>query len=163
MNVQKVFISSLLEKKLLNIDIDFVQGENNMFTKWSLLDDDCAQYMRNDGTLYEMIQYIWLDTTEEDRANGTHEYVICKTEVDVLDLSDDDVLCAIRSYGYTIVSLLQEYGDAAMDMIAECYMEEELFRDCNILCDADSKEEAEQKVLKYVRGVWKFEDINGSI
>lgn len=36
-----------------------------MFGKLSLMDNDCAQYMRKDGTKYEMIQYIWLDTTEE--------------------------------------------------------------------------------------------------
>lgn len=128
-----------------------------MFGKWSLMDDDCAQYMRKDGTKYEMIQYIWLDTTEEDRAQGRHEYVICKTELDVNDLSDDDVLCALSSYGYSIVSLLEQYGDAALDMIAECYMEEEIMRDCNIIATADSKEEAERKVLKYVRGVWRFD------
>lgn len=128
-----------------------------MFTKWSLMDSDCMQYMRHDGTLYEMIQYIWLDTTEEDRAKGLHEYVICKAEVDVLDLEDEDVLCAISSYGYTIISLLQEYGDAALDMIAECYLEEIIGRDYNILCTADSKEGAERKVMKYVRGVWSFD------
>lgn len=121
-----------------------------MFTKWSLMDSDCMQYMRHDGTLYEMIQYIWLDTTEEDRAKGLHEYVICKAEVDVLDLDDEDVLCAISSYGYTIISLLQEYGDAALDMIAECYLEEIIGRDYNILCTADSKEDAERKVMKYM-------------
>lgn len=128
-----------------------------MFTKWSLIDSDCAQYMRNDGTLYEMIQYIWLDTTEEDRALGLHEYVICKAEVDVLDLSDDDVLCAINSHGYTIVSLLQEYGDAAIDMIAECYLEDIIGYDWNVLCAADSKEEAERIVGEYVRGERKFD------
>ena len=128
-----------------------------MFTKWSLMDRDCMQYMRHDGTLYEMIQYIWLDTTEEDRAKGLHEYVICKAEVDVLDLGDEDVLCSISSYGYTIISLLQEYGDAALDMIAECYLEDNIGRDCNILCTADSKADAERKVMKYVRGVWRFD------
>ena len=127
-----------------------------MFGKWYSTDNDCAQYMRKDETLYEMIQYIWLDTTEEDKANGLHEYVICKTELDVMDLSDEDVLCAISTYGFTIISLLSEYGESAIDMIAECWMEEEIARDCNILCTADSKEEAERKVLKYVRGLWKF-------
>lgn len=128
-----------------------------MFTKWSLMDRDCMQYMRHDGTLYEMIQYIWLDTTEEDRAKGLHEYVICKAEVDVLDLGDEDVLCSISSYGYTIISLLSEYGDAALDMIAECYLEDNIGRDYNILCTADSKADAERKVMKYVRGVWRFD------
>lgn len=128
-----------------------------MFTKWSLMDSDCAQYMRHDGTVYEMIQYVWLDTTEEDKAQGRHEYVICKAEVDVLDLSDEDVLCAIGSYGYTLISLLTEYGDSALDMIAECYLEDNIAYDWNVLCEADSKEDARRKVLKYVRGVWKFD------
>lgn len=127
-----------------------------MFGKWYSTDNDCAQYMRKDSTLYEMIQYVWLDATEEDKAKGLHEYVICKTEVDIKNLSDEDILCAISSYGYTIVYLIEEYGDAANDMIAEFYMEEEIAKDCNILCEADSREDAERKVLKYVRGVWKF-------
>jgi hypothetical protein len=128
-----------------------------MFTKWSLMDRDCAQYMRHDGTVYEMIQYVWLDTEEEDREKGLHEYVICKAEVDVLDLSDDDVLCAIVSYGYTLISLLSEYGDAALDMIAECYLEDNIAYDRNVLCTADSKEDAERIVGEYVRGERKFD------
>lgn len=128
-----------------------------MFTKWSLMDSDCAQYMRHDGTVYEMIQYIWLDTTEEDRAKGAHEYVICKAEVDVLDLGDEDVLCSIGSYGYTIISLLQEYGDAALDMIAECYLEDNIGYDWNVLCTADSKEEAERIVREYMDGEREFD------
>lgn len=127
-----------------------------MFGKWYSTDNDCAQYMRKDGTLYEMIQYVWLDTTVEDKEQGLHEYVICKTELDVNDLTDNDVLGVISSYGYTIISIMEEYGLSAKDIIAECYMEEEIARDCNILCYADSKEDAERKVLKYVRGVWRF-------
>lgn len=130
-----------------------------MFGKWYSTDNDCAQYMRKseDGKEYEMIQYIWLDTTEEDKAKGLHEYVICKTELDVNDLSNDDVLCAISSYGYTLVSLLQDYGDCALDIVAECYMEEEIGRDCNVIGHADSKAAAERIVMKYVRGVWRFD------
>ena len=44
-----------------------------MFTKWDCIDSDCCQYIRSDGNIYEMIQAVWLDTTEEDRANGAHE------------------------------------------------------------------------------------------
>ena len=44
-----------------------------MFGPWYETDSDCAQHMRNDGTIYEMIQAVWLDTTREDRARGLHE------------------------------------------------------------------------------------------
>ena len=44
-----------------------------MFTPWYETDSDCAQYMRRNGSLYEMIQSVWLDTTEDDIANGCHE------------------------------------------------------------------------------------------
>lgn len=121
-----------------------------MFGKWDLIDSDCGQHIRKDGKQYEMIQYCWLDTTEEDKAKGLHEYVIVKTELNIDDITDDDVIGAIGSYGYTIISLIERYGNAAIDIIAECIMEEEILRDANIIDDADSIEEAEEKVKKYI-------------
>ena len=122
-----------------------------MFTPWYVTDSDCGQHMRKDGKLYEMIEYIWLDTTEEDIQKGLHEYVIVKTEIDLDDMTDDDVLCGISSYGYTIISLLEAYGDCALDIIAECILEEYIARDANIIDHADSKEEADAKIKKYIK------------
>ena len=121
-----------------------------MFTKWYITDDDCSQYMRKYGKNYEMIEYVWLDTTDEDTKNGAHEYVIVKTELDLNDVTDEEVLLGISSYGYTIISLIEQYGDSALDIIAECIMEEEILRDSNVIDEADSKEEAEMKIKKYI-------------
>ena len=121
-----------------------------MFTKWYTTDDGCCQYMRKDGKKYEMIEYVWFDTTDEDIKNGLHEYAIVKTELNLNDITDEDILIAISSYGYTIISLIERYGDSALDIIAECIMEEEALRGCNIIDEADSEEEAEMKIKKYI-------------
>lgn len=121
-----------------------------MFTKWYITDDGCSQYMRKDGKNYEMIEYVWLDTTDEDIKNGACEYAIVKTELDLNDITDSDVLIGISLYGYTIISLIEQYGDSALDIIAECIMEEEIVRDSNVIDEADSKEEAEMKIKKYI-------------
>ena len=121
-----------------------------MFGPWYETDPDCCQHIRKDGNQYEMIQYVWLDTTLEDIQNGFHEYVILKTELDLNDVTDDDVIGAISSYGHTIISLLEIYQQSAIDIIAECLMEEEIMRDCNVLDHADSDTEAMAKIMRYI-------------
>ena len=118
--------------------------------QWYITDDGCSQYMRKDGKNYEMIEYVWLDTTNEDTKNGAHKYAIVKTELNLNDVTDEEVLLGISSYGYTIISLIEQYGDSALDIIAECIMEEEILRDSNVIDEADSKEEAEMKIKKYI-------------
>ena len=118
--------------------------------QWYITDDDCSQYMRKYGKNYEMIEYVWLDTTDEDTKNGAHEYVIVKTELDLNDVTNEEVLLGISSYGYTIISLIEQYGDSALDIIAECIMEEEIIKASNVIDEADSEEEAEMKIKKYI-------------
>lgn len=118
-----------------------------MFEPWYETDPDCAQYMRNDGSLYEMIQAVWLDTTEKDE----HEYCICKGEIDLNNYDDDEIISAIRTYGYNIVGLLETYGDAALSVIAECILEEEIMRDSCVIADAYSFEEAKEFIEKYIQ------------
>ena len=87
-----------------------------MFTKWYITDDDCSQYMRKYGKNYEMIEYVWLDTTNEDTKNGTHEYAIVKTELNLNDVTDEEVLnvCAIfRCYSTKYVKLY----DGVIDLL----------------------------------------------
>lgn len=121
-----------------------------MFEPWCETDLDCCQYMRNDGPIYEMIQAVWLDTTEEDIAAGRHEYCICKGDIDLSQYDDDEVLSAIHSHGYSIISLLEQYGDAALHIIAECILEEEIMRDACVVADADSFEEAKGIIKKII-------------
>ena len=121
-----------------------------MFTPWSCTDSDCCQYIRNDGNKYEMIQAVWLDTTEEDREKGFHEYCIVRIDINLNDYSDEEKLCYISSYGYTIESVIEEYGDDADSIIAECIMEDESLSDAYVIDDADSFEEAKEKIEKII-------------
>ena len=122
-----------------------------MFTPWSCTDSDCCQYIRNDGNKYEMIQAVWLDTTEEDREKGFHEYCIVRIEIDLNDYSDEKRLCYISSYGYTLENIVEEYGDGADGIIAECIMEDESLSDAYVIDDADSFDEAKAKIEKIIK------------
>ena len=122
-----------------------------MFTPWSCIDSDCCQYIRNDGNKYEMIQAVWLDTTEEDREKGFHEYCIVRIEIDLNDYSDEKRLCYISSYGYTLENIVEEYGDGADGIIAECIMEDESLSDAYVIDDADSFDEAKAKIEKIIK------------
>ena len=122
-----------------------------MFTPWSCIDSDCCQYIRSDGNKYEMIQAAWLDTTEEDREKGFHEYCIVRIEIDLDDYSDEEKLCYISSYGYTLESIVEEYGDGADGIIAECIMEDESLNDAYVIDDVDSFDEAKAKIEKIIK------------
>lgn len=121
------------------------------FGNWSQIDCDCCQYIRNDGNIYEMIQLVWLDTTEEDRQRGYHEYCVVNGTIDLNDYYEEEIECYISSYGYTMDSLKDEYGDDAMwSIIAECILEEEIIRDGCIVQCADSFEEAKEIIEKFI-------------
>ncbi len=121
-----------------------------MFTPWYETDADCCQYIRSDGNIYEMIQAVWLDTTEEDKRKGLHEYCIVRIDIDLDDYSDEEKLCHISSYGYTLESVVEEYGNGADSIIAECIMEDESLSDVYVVDDADSFEEAKAKIKKVI-------------
>jgi hypothetical protein len=122
-----------------------------MFTKWYSTDNGCHQHMRKDGRVYEMIQCVWLDTTEEDRLLGRHEYVIVRGDVDMSKVTMFDVKCALAAYGYNVNDLANEYGYVvATDIIAECILEEEIVRDSCIIDVADTFKEAKEKIDKII-------------
>ena len=129
-----------------------------MFGPWYETDNDCCQHMCKDKRKYKMVQAVWLDRTEKDIAASRHEWCIVAMEMNLDDYSDDDILGAIGTYGYTIVSLIETYGDAALDVIAECIMEEEILRDAYVIGDADSFEE-----VKYKIGLYKTDDALGNV
>ena len=124
-----------------------------MFTQWYETDPDCCQYIRRDGSKYEMIQCVWLDTTEEDKKKGVHEYCITRIGIDLDDYSDEEKEIHLSSYGYTLQSVSEEYGHDVDSIIAECIMEEECLRDAYVIDDADSFEEAKEKIKKIIKEV----------
>ena len=121
-----------------------------MYGSWYATDPDCCQHIRFDGTRYEMIQCVWLDTTEDDLAEGKHEYCIVNMEIDLDDYSDAEKTIYLSSYGYTLKGIIDEYGDDANCIIAECIMEEEILSDTYVVDNADSFDEAQEKIMKYL-------------
>lgn len=121
-------------------------------TKFYEIDNDCCQHIRHDdeSNWYEMIQIVWLDTTEADRAEGAHEYIVVAGSIEIADYTEDEIAGYISSYGYTIDSLNKEYGEAATDIIAECILEEEILRDQDIVFESDSYEECEKYIKNYI-------------
>lgn len=120
-----------------------------MFTHWYETDSDCAQHMRNDGTVYEMIQAVWFDTTEEDKAMGFHEYCVVQGEIDLNDFSEEEMECYVHSYGYTIVGLKAEWGNDMWSLVAECILKDYIMRGSCVVADADSFEEA-RKIIEEI-------------
>lgn len=118
---------------------------------WDCTDSDCCQYIRRNGDVYEMIQAVWLDTTEEDRAHGAHEYCIVRIGINLNDYSDEEKEIHISSYGYTLESISEQYGADADLIIAECIMEDESLSDAYVIDDADSFEEVKEKIEEIVR------------
>lgn len=43
---------------------------------WLCTDNDCCQYMMETDERWEMIELIWLDTTDEDRKKGDRKSVV---------------------------------------------------------------------------------------
>ena len=122
-----------------------------MFNKWYETDNDCCQHMRKDGRVYEMIQCLWLDTTEEDRLLGQHEYVILQDSIDLNDVTMAEIYDALATYDYELNELAWEYGhDATVDIIAECLLEERIVCDACVIDEADTFEEAKAKIMAIV-------------
>lgn len=120
------------------------------WSEWYETDSDCCQYMRNDGQKYEIIQSVWLDTTKKDKDNGLHEYIVVNDEIDLNELNDEDVLGAISSYGYNIISFINSYGDAVNNIIAECYLADHSLCDGNTIGAFHNFDDAKAYIEDYI-------------
>ena len=67
---------------------------------WYQVDDSCCQYIRLIDGEWQMIEYVWLDTTKEDRAKGRHEYAVVINSVRADDITEEDEDSVRKSYGY---------------------------------------------------------------
>lgn len=121
-----------------------------MFCQWHITDNDCYRHIRNNGSTYEMVQSVWLDTTREDRARGLQEYCVCRGEINLDDYSKEEMEDYIYSYGYTMESLEKEYGDSMYNIIAECILEDYILCDSCVIADAISFDEAKEIIDKII-------------
>lgn len=86
---------------------------------WVCTDPDCCQYMKHDGSRYEMIEVLWLDAaTEED---GKSRYVVLNGTIDMNDYTPDEIEGYVSAYNFA--------EPITEDMKAECILEETLLSD----------------------------------
>lgn len=122
-------------------------------SEWYQTDDDAYQFMRNETqNKYSIIQYIELDITDSDLKENPHlkPYIVLGNSIDLDDVEDEEVIQAIESYGYSVVGLIDIYGIAAKEIIAECCLETDLICDSNILFECYTEAAAKNFIEKYM-------------
>lgn len=122
-----------------------------MWGKWECTDPDCCQYIRKNDMEYEIVQIVWLDMCEENKSNGLKEYIVVKDNLDLKEVDDQDILNVLSIYGYKIVSLINEYGHGASDLIAECMLEESCLKNDCIVGRAGTFDEAKDIINNIVQ------------
>lgn len=127
--------------------------ENN---GWFCTDPDCMQYCKKvNETEYQFVQTVWLDTCNGDTkaANAENEddnFAVCSGYIDLDLYSDEDIKCSITSYGYTMESAKEIYGDCLNQIIAECLFEDSCLYDCNSVAGVVSWNDAEKIIQNYI-------------
>ena len=104
---------------------------------WMLYDDEVSQYIREFPDKWEMIMYVWLDTTEQDREEGYPEYVVVHGWLYKSDITQDDIEYVCESYGYDPESLDEL-------MVAADILEEQICCDEYVVYETDDKKDAEE-------------------
>ena len=110
--------------------------------EWTCTDSDSAQYMRKTDGQWEMIQAVWLDTTDEDIKKGLHQYTIVHGWISEDDITDEDIEIVCASYSFI--------EEPDRDTIAECILETDLMSDEYTIADADTFEEAEKFIKNFI-------------
>lgn len=114
-----------------------------MWGKWECTDSDCCQYMRQDGKLFEMIEMVWLDVTEEDRENGNLPYIVVREIIDLDDFNEEEIKGYLAPYQYSF----EGQDDWT---IAECILEEVIMSNWCIVAEFEQFEDAEQYIKEVV-------------
>ena len=66
---------------------------------WALTDSDCYQHIRCVNGVYELVQFVWLDTTEQEKNDGLYEYCIVNATCNLNDYSEKDIVEYIKHRG----------------------------------------------------------------
>lgn len=112
------------------------------FSPWNCTDSDCMQYLRRDGSFFEMIEMYWLDRVKEEEET-VPEYVVLRTTIDLDCYDDDEITAYVSSYGYTL-----DETDAWMR--AECILEDELVSDVYVVHESFSRGDAENYIKSVI-------------
>lgn len=127
--------------------------ENN---GWFCTDPDCMQYCQKiSETEFRFIQAVWLDTCGDDpRAKNAKDesdnYAVCADYIDFDLYSDNDIECSLASYGYTLESAEEIYGNCVNQIIAECLFEDNCLYNSSSISDVVSWDDAEKIIQNYI-------------
>ena len=105
-------------------------------SKWELLDNDCMKYGKANGCMCKFVQYVWLDTTREEQP----EYIV------VADEFDSRRIDLLSFYGID-----EKVEDVSLFDFAEMYFETNCIKDCNIIAEFRTEEEAKAFILDYIK------------
>lgn len=123
---------------------------------WFCTDPDCMQHCRKvTETAFELIQAVWLDTCGDDpkaknRINDADNFAVCVGFVDLVLCDEKDIEGIISSYGYSIKSAHDIYGESANQIIAECLFENGCLHNGNSIAGVVSWDDAEKVIQKYI-------------
>lgn len=110
---------------------------------WMLYDDEVSQYIREFPDKWEMIMYVWLDTTEQDREEGYPEYVVVHGWLYKSDITQDDIEYVCESYGYDPESLDEL-------MVAADILEEQICCDEYVVYETNDKKDAVRFIENFI-------------
>lgn len=127
--------------------------ENN---NWFCTDPDCMQFCRKvNETEFEFIQVVWLDTCGDDPVaenakDESDNYAVCTGYIDLDCYSLNDIECSIYSYGYTLETIKEIYGEDVNQIIAECLFEDDYLYDNHSIAGVISWDDAEKIIQDYI-------------
>lgn len=98
---------------------------------WCSIDKESMAYFKELGNrTFKFIKAIWLDTVEGDTrsVNGkdkTDNYVVVADTININNLSQNDIDCAISGHYDTLDDVKVIYGEATDEIVAEYYFDDE--------------------------------------
>lgn len=121
-------------------------------TGWYLTDDACLQFQRQESEkVFDMIQLIWLDSTEEDSGYPDRDYVVVAAHI---ELEDQELENYVSGYYDSISDMMGIYNLPLKDLyplIAECAFENIWDQSgYDFTSELLTKTEAEELILTYV-------------
>ena len=130
-----------------------------MTNKW--FETDSLQWCKQiDNYRFKFCQILWLDTTAEDtkaknRVDDSDNHCIVAGFIDLMEYDLEDVKRCIATYGYkSVADVVDQYLDAANQIIAECIFEERCYSDGYVI----SKEILSQKDAEELAKKWMEEN-----
>lgn len=111
-------------------------------------------WIRTDGLqIVRQIDSRIFELAEIQLVEPPEKYVVVKTEIDLNDYSEEDILDYIQGYGYkSIADVEKQYGETANQVVAECIFECLQLIDYSFVSSPYSSQESAEALLRAIEG-----------